>query len=72
MIICIPKGKKVFDQHKGGKQWFGPATVAQMEGRSVWILANGEMKIKVASCHLKPYGTLKTSTHERSEVEAKI
>ena len=64
------QGEKVFYQQIGGKQWFGPATVAQMEGRSVWILANGEMK-KVASCHLKPYGTLRTSTHEKSEVEAK-
>lgn len=61
-------GEKVFYQHKGGKQWFGPATVEKMEGRSVWILANGDMK-KVASCHLQPYGTLRTSANEENEDE---
>ena len=25
------QGEKVFYQHKGGKRWFGPATVAQIE-----------------------------------------
>ena len=62
------QGEKVFYQHKGGKQWFGPASVAQMEGRNVWILANGEMK-KVASCHVKPYGPLRTTSPRNSVVE---
>ena len=59
-------GEKVFYQHKGGKQWFGPATVEKMEGRSVWILANGDMK-KVASCHLQPYGTWRTLDSDENE-----
>ena len=59
-------GEKVFYQHRGGKQWFGPASVEKMEGRSVWILANGDMK-KVASCHLQPYGTPRTSVDDEKE-----
>ena len=61
--IRYREGDLVYYQEENRKSWKGPVKVLAHKGRSVFVIANGNIR-KVADCRVQPYG----KEHEEEEV----
>ena len=73
--VKYDKGDSVIYQDKDNtSKWMGPAEVMAMEGKTVWVTVNGNLR-KLASCNVRPFNaneSLKDSEDETEENDGNL